>query len=207
MRLLVFVALALLCTGCDRETKRLTDEEAKRVAWYVEDVAHGVPRDPDELDYGDQSSLAMGELARWAQGTQVDGQLANHPQPLQARRDRWPILVQLCRQGLIAIDNRGFVHFDAENAPPNQDSTPFMRRILTQENAARGETNRLLLILGDVSANSERGAALLTSLAQARRHHAAAEGGRPWQDRSALSSESAATTSTSEPESRPRRAP
>jgi hypothetical protein len=71
--------------------------QAEAVAWWIEDVAHGLKRDPAELDLVDGGPRAA-DIARWAAGSSFDGNW-QPPRMLNARRSRWPSLLMMIRDG------------------------------------------------------------------------------------------------------------
>ena len=120
----------------------------------------------------------MAALARWAIGTDRDGVTIRHPMPLQARRQRWPLLRAGLTSGAIRTDAEALLRM-AEDAGA-EDRQLFVD-LLRQENLDRVSTAAILLRRGDLPPASADGRALVRALIEARAKLDAAAGGRPWQ--------------------------
>ena len=185
--------LALGLSSCAMQREILQTDELQRVVWYMEDVAHGLPRHSDELVYED-ASAALQRLARWASGDQRDGVQVAHPPPLAARRARWSLLQEALSQGLLAYSESGQLHLRQASDDRQQRQ---LRRAVEQENLDRASTAELLLGLGELRAAPRRSQAAIAAFQQARRHHAVLAGGHLWTAPSSSTSPTGATPSTS----------
>jgi hypothetical protein len=92
-RAAVALLAALALAGCG--SGRLRPAESELTAWWAEDVAHGAPRRPGELDLVD-GSPSQQRLAAWLTG----GGAGEPPLPLARRRQRWLALREQIRTGL-----------------------------------------------------------------------------------------------------------
>jgi hypothetical protein len=102
----LLMALVVLLTGCqDRQV--LSPDEGRIVAWYVEDIAHGHPRRPDELLVTD-ASVRMQRIAAWAVGDHIRD-LQEPPEVLRTRRQRLPALAAAFAQNQIVLAPGGLV--------------------------------------------------------------------------------------------------
>lgn len=156
------VALALLlaavfaCACGDR--RNLTRDEAEIVAWYVEDVAHGIPRRPEELRLV-EGSQRVGRIADWMMGNDIRG-VREPPALLQARRNRLQLVSNLMKQGLIVAapdsgllaPRPGLELVEREVAEPIVDSENRDRRsldgiILSMADAPKAITERYLAVV------------------------------------------------------------
>lgn len=95
---LIAVAALLTCLGCAfRPASAWQPAEAEIAAWWCEDVAHGLVRDPGELDLVAGSPRAA-DVARWAAGSDLAGRW-DMPHRLAARKARWPAIQALLASG------------------------------------------------------------------------------------------------------------
>jgi hypothetical protein len=102
LRTVILLAAVLICCSCSGARPRAaTGDELEIVAWYVEDVAHGIDRRPEELLLVD-GSQRMQRIAEWALGSEIRGQRAP-PRLLLARRNRMPLLASAMRQDLVVL--------------------------------------------------------------------------------------------------------
>lgn len=94
----ILLAAVLLLTGCSaRPREAWQPERAEAVAWWIEDVAHGSPRLPGEVDPVDAGPRDA-VIARWAAGSDLAGRW-QPPRQLAMRRARWPALAQALAEG------------------------------------------------------------------------------------------------------------
>ena len=200
---LVCVLAAVWLVGCGGPRHQLAEDEVELVAWYAEDVAHGLDRDPFELVSEDASDGRL-QIATWALARIDGGQASAHPAILTGRRSRWPVVQRGFREGLLAIDPA-----DGQLVPaPDTSLGTTWQELLAQENLDRLQTARILLARGEITAVSLRGRQLLATLRDARLAYAISAGGSPWPPRpSASTSTNAPTTSTSNQDPSPRRIP
>ncbi len=98
--LLVLVVLAI--GGCERSRPGIQPDEMRIAARWLEDVAHGIPRRPGELELVGGSSELL-RLAQWAGGDDRDGVRSPPPQ-LRARLNRHPAVQAALRSGVVLID-------------------------------------------------------------------------------------------------------
>ncbi len=96
----VALASAWLC-GCGDTRRSLRNEEPTIIAWYFEDVAHGVPRRPEELRLVDGSERML-RIAEWAEGSTIHG-VREQPRPLKARCARFPLLKTMLGRGQAVV--------------------------------------------------------------------------------------------------------
>lgn len=102
MRLIVALAIVLLAAGCNaRPRDAWQPERAEAVAWWIEDVAHGSPRLPGEVDPVDAGPRDAA-IARWAAGSDLAGRW-QPPRQIALRRARWPVLAQGLADGDVVI--------------------------------------------------------------------------------------------------------
>lgn len=139
--LAAFVLSPLLITACG-EPRGVVTDDIDLVTWFIEDVVHGNPRNPQELVLPD-SSEEMQRLATWLAGTSVRDQY--HP-PLQVatRRDRWPALKALFRQGQAVVLDDGLV---AANPQLPKEDQSYALPIVDAENLDRRAINALVISL------------------------------------------------------------
>jgi hypothetical protein len=126
----------------------MRDEESTIVAWYIEDLAHGIERQAGEVQLVG-SSPALTAVTRWLTRSTMDGRVIP-PSQLTARAMRWPALRGLFRNGLAVVlgdgEFRGLVAprkdlSDEEQilANPIIDAENFDRR--TMDSLVRGLAN------------------------------------------------------------------
>lgn len=104
IRWLALLLAILTCAAC-LGTRGLRSDECDITVWYVEDLAHGNPRQAGEIQLVDGSE-AMTELARLLTGS-VQGGTAMPPRLLASRQQRWPALQALFRSGLAVVVTTG----------------------------------------------------------------------------------------------------
>ena len=207
--LLIVMGMALGCcllTGCLRPTAKLTTAEVEAVAWYFEDLCHGIPRKPGEIDYVDGSE-ALGEIARWARGNVKDGESISHPRPVEVRIERWVVLEPGLREGAILVRDDGMLVL---NERASESDRLLYADAARQENVDRLALASILLSHGRLDPGSGRGQQLLTTLRTARIALDLEAGGQLWEppvepatdtaSSSMSTSETELTTSPSKPE-------
>ena len=161
---------------------RLSPDEAERIAWYVEDVAHGIERKPTELIYADGSDALL-RVARWAQGNQRDGVIVQLPEPIDQRSQRWALLAQGIAQGLVAYSESGQLRLVEEAVAALADDDPFfllLEPALRQENIDRVRTSQVVIGLTGVQQDLRRQLRLVEAFHSVRRQHAVDAGGKLW---------------------------
>lgn len=97
MRLIALLVLALAYGCAARPASAWQPGEAEAVAWWCEDVAHGLNRDPGEVAFIGGSPRAD-EVAGWIGGSQIRGHY-EPPRRLAARRARWPAIAAALASG------------------------------------------------------------------------------------------------------------
>jgi hypothetical protein len=97
----------IVLSGCARLNTSLHPEEVERVAWWIEDVIHGVPRRAGELDLEDPSP-AMRRLQPWLIGAASDAP-GRCLVEITRRQERVVRLQAMLKNGWILMDDRGLV--------------------------------------------------------------------------------------------------
>jgi len=162
--LVAWQALGLVCVlllgGCDDRTT-WRDSEGAIVGWWVEDVAHGIPRRPDELSLVDGSQKQL-RLARWAQGSDIYG---THvwPRVLADRVSRHAELTSLASLSLIVRTPGGFLR---PRPGISIDERDLVAATISAENADRRELDALVLTLTDAQEDASQ--AYLQAVVEAR---------------------------------------
>jgi hypothetical protein len=175
-------ALAMLVIGIGGLTacgpaRALRDDEATIAAWYVEDLAHGNPRDPGEIALVEHSE-AMARLEPLLGGsTMADG---NQPlQPVAARRERWATLRGLFRSGaavtVVTGPNQGLV---APAGTLSGADLTMATAVIDAENNDRRTLDALIITASDLANGHER--VYLDPVRQARRDLDLAGGATIW---------------------------
>jgi hypothetical protein len=170
VRRLPLLLLLLLAPSCLAPRAALTTGEIELVAWYIEDVCHGLPRRPGELAAVDASDSLQG-IAAWAVGTERDGVSVAHPDRMEARRTRWRLLAAAARDGLLRSSADGLLELlpaAAELKPTERQVRELLAADLARENRARLELDALLLSRAGLRRDSPAGESLLTELRRAR---------------------------------------
>jgi hypothetical protein len=92
------LAAALLLAACARDGG---PQWLPAAAWWGEDAARGVGRDPDELRRDDAGTRTV-RLAAWAEGDRIRNERLL-PEPLRSRAARWPaVRAGLAGGGLVS---------------------------------------------------------------------------------------------------------
>lgn len=141
LTLIVLVAL----TGCGAP-RPFTADHAELVAWWIEDVVRGAPRDPDELRLTDPTT-ASERVATWAAGSTVRGESLPPPQ-MVARRARWPALRALFRQGMIVETDDALVAARPDLARDDQD---YVLPVIDAENHDRRAIEAVVAALAQLT--------------------------------------------------------
>jgi len=161
---LLAITLVLIAAGCLREQRQLTADESERTAWYCEEVAHGLERDPFELvDEG--ASEGMRNIALWVLGHVEDVTPTRAPSQLAGRAKRWPLLRDGLRTGALVLDPSGLIAL----APDiDQDERRIYAPAVESENVDRLALTSLLLSRGNLRPGSARADTLVDDLRRAR---------------------------------------
>jgi len=164
----------LLLAGCARDRHELTPDEARLMAWWVEDVAHGVARTPGELRT-ETASTGLLKLALWAEG--VPGRTGpwEPPRQLDARQRRWPLLRGFMKQGWLAVVERGKLAVKPGVAKADRE---LAEPVVDAENTDRGGLDLSVLGLAQAGDNATR--RFETEMRKARVELDSAAGAQPW---------------------------
>jgi hypothetical protein len=151
MRLTVLLALALLVGCAARPADAWQPERAEAVAWWIEDVAHGLPRVPGEVDMV-EGGPRDAAIARWAAGSQHDERW-QPPRQLAARRTRWPSVAAALAEELAVPAGDGLLA-PALGVPPVRRAE--IDALIDAENADRRFLDQLVLTIGAPDPQVER---------------------------------------------------
>ena len=155
--LLAMIVLSVL-VGCGGP-RPFTADHAELVAWWIEDVVRGAPREPDELRLTEPTT-ASDRVATWAAGSTVRGESLPPPQVV-ARRARWPALRALFRQGMIVETDYALVAARPDLARDDQD---YVLPVIDAENHDRRAIEAVVAALAQL-----KGADLVAWVANARK--------------------------------------
>jgi hypothetical protein len=136
--------LPLLLIGCN-EPRGVAADDIDLVTWFIEDVVHGNPRNPQELVLPD-SSEEMERIATWFASSQTpdpkNRALYQPPRQLAERSDRWPVLKALFLQGQAVVLDDGLV---AANPQLEKDDRAYALPIIDAENHDRRTIDALVI--------------------------------------------------------------
>jgi hypothetical protein len=144
--LLVFIPL-IGFTGCGN-VRGLADEQAELVAWYIEDVARGTTRNPDELVLP-MSTPEMERIAGWLAGSQIKEQRVQ-PSQINERQKRWSALHALFLQGEVMILTDGLV---APSPTLSRADQIYILPIVDAENQDRRSIDALIISISKTDHN------------------------------------------------------
>ncbi len=164
IRLLLLVLLALSAGCAARPASAWQPEQAEAAAWWIEDIAHGIVRDPGELDFIAAGSGA-GRVAQWASGSRL-GERWMPPRRLDSRLLRWSLLRNALVEQHILPDQQGGMSV-APGAPPNRRAA--LTDLIEAELADRAFLDGLILVLGSPDPEVEQ--AFHAAMRSARRMH------------------------------------
>jgi hypothetical protein len=138
--MLLLLSAIPACQGIRRD---FTFDEAELVAWYVEDVAHGALRRPEELITASPSEGLL-QIAQWARGrsTGEAADLSQQPRQLEARRRRWPVLRGMITGGLVTVAAGGRLVLAGQATPHERD---LVLGIISDEERERDAIDVLVL--------------------------------------------------------------
>lgn len=139
----------LLLTACG-EPRGMSRDHIDLVTWFIEDIAHGKTRNPQELVVPD-SSEEMDRIATWLAG----GSVRDHYQPprqVASRRDRWPALKAMFLQSQVVVLDDGLV---GANPQQSKDDQAYALPIVDAENLDRRALDALVISM----ARADRSAA------------------------------------------------
>jgi hypothetical protein len=143
-RALLLLVLPLLLVGCVASRRGVALEEIEVAAWWVEDVAHGRARDPAEL-VAENASDGLLRIARWARG--ADAARPELPAPIARRRERWPALAALIRDGVVAVDPATRALTPVRGSEQRGERA-LAESLVRDENGDRGAVDYTMLTLG-----------------------------------------------------------
>jgi hypothetical protein len=112
-------------------------------AWWAEDAARGIPRDPLELRRDDAGSR-LDRLADWAEGDRILDE-RRPPEPLRSRALRWPALAAALAGGDLAARPDGLLAVMA-TGPARAD----LRLLAEAENRDRRRGDAVMAALLDL---------------------------------------------------------
>jgi hypothetical protein len=141
MLLAALVSSPLLLGGCG-ETRGVRNDDIDLVTWFIEDLVHGLARNPQELVLPN-SNEEMTRIASWL----VGGNVRDHYQPprqVAIRRDRWPVLKALFLQSQAVVLDDGLV---AANPQVTKEDQAYALPIIDAENFDRRAIDALLISL------------------------------------------------------------
>jgi hypothetical protein len=165
VRHLLLLVLLALSAGCAaRPASAWQPEQAEAAAWWIEDIAHGVARDPGELDFIAGGSGA-GRVAQWASGSRFNERWVP-PRRLDSRQQRWPRLRKALVEQHILPDQEGRLSV-APGAPPARRAA--LADLIAEEHADRVFLDGLILVLGSPDPEVEQ--VFRAALRSARRMH------------------------------------
>jgi hypothetical protein len=147
--LAALVCSPLLLSACG-QTRGVRNDDIDLVTWFIEDLVHGLTRNPQELVLPD-SSEEMTRIATWLVGGNVRDQY-QPPRQVALRRDRWPALKALFLQGQAVVLDDGLV---AANPQVTKEDQAYALPIIDAENLDRRAIDALLISL----ARADRAAA------------------------------------------------
>lgn len=139
----------LLLSACGQD-RGVRNDDIDLVTWFIEDLVHGLTRNPQELVLPD-SSEEMTRIATWLVGGNVRDQY-QPPRQVAMRRDRWPVLKALFLQGQAVVLDDGLV---AANPQVTKEDQAYALPIIDAENLDRRAIDALLISL----ARADRAAA------------------------------------------------
>ena len=164
---------ALLGAGC-ASSRALPRAHVELIAWYVEDLAHGNQRRPDELRVPD-AGPQLQRIAAWADSNHLQGE-AQPPPHVAGRRERWPALSALFRSHLVVVLPAGLV---AARPDLEREDRALALAVVDAENHDRRTLDAVLLSM--ISADDRVAGAYLEAVARARVESDVRGGAEVWQ--------------------------
>ncbi len=137
--LALLACLPFVLTGCGA-ARGVNNDNIDLVTWFIEDVAHGQTRNPQELVLPN-SSEEMERLATWLTGTSVGDQY-HPPRQLANRRERWSVIKTLFRQGQAVVLDDGLI---AASPQLPKDDQAYALPIIDAENLDRRALDALVI--------------------------------------------------------------
>jgi DNA-binding protein YbaB len=151
-RLLLPTVLILLA-GCGTRLT-MTRDQVSLVAWYVEDLAHGLNRNDGELD-AESTSVALQKVAAWLASRTDEKRQRHLPRQLEQRRQRWPALRALLREKVVLPEATGLVTLST-TADKSSDEVVLAQELITAENQDRRMLDLMVLSLTDADDRTAR---------------------------------------------------
>lgn len=173
IRLIAVVAVTLALAGCGSTSRGFPSAQAELVAWYIEDVAHGVDRRSQELELAEPTP-AMTRIAAWAAGNEVRG-IRTLPYHLSARRERWSVMRTLLRSGMVVVLDSALV---AARPGLERGDLDYVLPLVDAENHDRRSLDVLVLTLSESGVDDTK--RYRTASIQARLHLDEQAGARRW---------------------------
>jgi hypothetical protein len=164
--------LVLALVACAGSARELRSDEARLVAWWIEDVAHGRPRDPAELATTD-ASAPLDRVRDWLRGTRTAAGAWRAPPRLHARLTRWPVVRALLHRGIVVLAGDGLIAVDPRATPGDR---ALAQTLVDAENDDRRVLETTVLSVADAGSAATR--RLRVALAQARAELASQAGGK-----------------------------
>jgi hypothetical protein len=171
--LLLVLLTALLVNGC-ASARALPGAHAELIAWYLEDLAHGLSRRPDELRVPD-AGAQLQRVAAWADSNRVQGE-ALPPPHVAGRRERWPALSALFRSHLVVVLPAGLI---AARPDLQREDRALALAVVDAENLDRRTLDGVMLSM--ISADDRVAAAYLEAVRRARVESDVKGGGEVWE--------------------------
>jgi hypothetical protein len=147
LRSFLFFSLTLLLLGSLNScgtTRGLSNEHADLVAWYIEDVIRGAPRQSDELVLS-ESTPAMTKIAGWLAGSDIKGKQIQ-PRLIENRQKRWSSIHSLFSQKLAVVLNDGLL---APAPGLSQSDQRYIFPLVDAENMDRRSIDALVISMSD----------------------------------------------------------
>lgn len=170
--LVVVLVVVLACSACSGPARELRSDEARLVAWWIEDVAHGRVRDPGELAIAG-GSAPLDRVREWARGAQVGDQW-RAPTRLETRLTRWPVLRALLGRGIVVLAGDGLIAVEPRASAGDR---ALAQALVDAENDDRRVMETTVLSIADAGPQATR--RLRAELAQARDELAGEAGAKP----------------------------
>lgn len=148
----------VFCASC--ASVRMSQPEIVRVALFAEDLAHGQDRTPGDLIDPDGTQ----GLSSMALFFGHPGHI-RLPQPLQSRRQRWPLIQEMLEQNTISADAQGFLL-------PRDGTGSNILRLIEAENRDRQMSDLRILNTARIDPSSASGCLWIQTVVAERIRHA-----------------------------------